>query len=60
MCRSLSFFVRNQMYFQKQAYDCLILQICDFGLARIEEPDESVMMTQEVKYFETFWTFQTV
>lgn len=24
------------------------LQICDFGLARIEEPDESIHMTQEV------------
>lgn len=24
------------------------LQICDFGLARVEEPDESVHMTQEV------------
>ena len=23
-------------------------QICDFGLARIEEPDESIHMTQEV------------
>lgn len=26
----------------------LLLQICDFGLARIEEPDESIHMTQEV------------
>ena len=26
----------------------MILQICDFGLARIEEPDESRHMTQEV------------
>lgn len=24
------------------------LKICDFGLARVEEPDESVHMTQEV------------
>ncbi|EDO30527.1 predicted protein [Nematostella vectensis] len=27
--------------------NCL-LKICDFGLARLEEPDESVIMTQEV------------
>ncbi|CAB3983646.1 Serine threonine- kinase NLK [Paramuricea clavata] len=27
--------------------NCL-LKICDFGLARLEEPDESIMMTQEV------------
>ena len=27
---------------------CLFPQICDFGLARIEEPDESIHMTQEV------------
>jgi serine/threonine protein kinase len=26
----------------------MLLQICDFGLARIEEPDESIHMTQEV------------
>ena len=25
------------------------LQICDFGLARLEEPHESAIMTQEVR-----------
>jgi nemo like kinase len=25
-----------------------LFQICDFGLARIEEPDENIHMTQEV------------
>lgn len=29
-------------------YKCFSPQICDFGLARVEEPDESRHMTQEV------------
>ena len=29
----------------------LCLQICDFGLARLEEPHESAIMTQEVSSF---------
>lgn len=30
------------------SYACLIAQICDFGLARVEEPDQMKNMTQEV------------
>lgn len=46
---SLSFFFRSlglDIPVKGERY-CFV-QICDFGLARIEEPDEDVHMTQEV------------
>ena len=41
--------------FNKMSARCFIFaivsQICDFGLARLEEPHESAVMTQEVRTF---------
>lgn len=38
----------------------LCLQVCDFGLARLEEPRESAIMTQEVSTFPIVSEYQVV